>query len=248
MGVRMGRGRRSVLDELTVLPWPVGLVVGVLGFALIRYGVPAWASRQPGLLAQAVGQNDAFATLAWVVLAGCALVSLFSWLDARRKRRLLDAQTGLASIAALGWQDFERLMGEAFRRRGYTVEESGLGGADGGIDLILRKDGRRTLVQCKQWRRRKVPVNVVREMYGLLSHHGGAHRADRHRGRLHARCRALRAGQADHAHRRRHVAGDAACGASGRCGITNAHGTRHTVDRKGCATSARLPSLRRTDG
>src|SRR5690606_33836066 len=35
-----------------------------------------------------------------------------------------------------------------------------------------RKDRQRTLVQCKQWRRRKVPVNVVREMYGLLAHHG----------------------------------------------------------------------------
>ena len=81
------------------------------------------------------------------------------------------ANRGLASIAALGWRDFERLVGEAFRRQGYTVEESGLGGADGGIDLILRKDGQRTLVQCKQWRRRKVPVNVVREMYGLLAHH-----------------------------------------------------------------------------
>ena len=48
----------------------------------------------------------------------------------------------------------------------------GLGGADGGIDLVLRRDGRRVLVQCKQWRRRRVPVNVVREMYGLLLHHG----------------------------------------------------------------------------
>jgi restriction endonuclease/topoisomerase-like DNA binding C4 zinc finger protein len=28
------------------------------------------------------------------------------------------------------------------------------------------------LVQCKQWRTRKVPVNVVREMHGLLHHHG----------------------------------------------------------------------------
>src|SRR5690606_581049 len=35
-----------------------------------------------------------------------------------------------------------------------------------------RKGGQRTLVQCKQWRRRQVPVNVVREMYGLLAHHG----------------------------------------------------------------------------
>ena len=27
------------------------------------------------------------------------------------------------------------------------------------------------MVQCKQWRRERVPVNVVREMYGLLAHH-----------------------------------------------------------------------------
>lgn len=172
MGVRMGRGRRGLLDELTVLPWPVGLVVGALGYLLIRHGIPAWASRQPGPLAQALGNTDAFAPLAWIVLAACAMASLLSWLGSRRKRRLLDAQSGLASIAALGWRDFERLVGEAFRRQGYTVEESGLGGADGGIDLILRKGGQRTLVQCKQWHHRNVPVNVVREMYGLLAHHG----------------------------------------------------------------------------
>jgi len=164
----MGRGRRGLLDDLGVLPWPVGLAVGMLGFAFIRYGIPAWASDQSGPLGQALSRTDAFAPLAWIVLANCAMASLFSWLDSRRK---LDAQTGLASIAALGWQDFEQLVGEAFRRQGYTVEESGLG-ADGGIDLILRKDGQRTLVQCKQWRRRKVPVNVAREMYGLLAHHG----------------------------------------------------------------------------
>jgi len=124
----MGRGRRGLLDELAVLPWPAG-VVGVLGYLFTRHGIPAWASGQPGPLAQALGNTDAFAPLAWIVLAACAMASLFSWLDARRKRRLLDAQSGLASIAALGWRDFERLVGEAFRRQGYTVEESRLGGA-----------------------------------------------------------------------------------------------------------------------
>lgn len=46
-----------------------------------------------------------------------------------------------------------------------------MGGADGGIDLVLRRDGKRTLVQCKQWRHQQVGVSVVREMYGLLAHH-----------------------------------------------------------------------------
>ncbi|WP_202845080.1 restriction endonuclease [Luteimonas saliphila] len=167
----MGRGRQGLLDQLAVLPWPVGLAMGVLGFGVIRYGIPAWLSGQGGPLTQGLAQSGAFQILAWIFLALCAMAAAASFLDARRKRRLLDAQSGLASIAALDWRDFERLVGEAFRRQGHVVEESGLGGADGGIDLILRKDGQRTLVQCKQWHRRKVPVNVVREMYGLLAHH-----------------------------------------------------------------------------
>ena len=172
VGGRMGRGRRSVLDDLAVLPWPVGLAVGALGFLSIRYGLPAWFSRQDGPFAQAFAQSNPVAPLAWIVLAAWAIASLVSFLNARRRRRLLDTRTGLDSVAALGWRDFERLVGEAFRRDGYTVEETGLGGADGGIDLVLRKGGRRVLVQCKQWKRDKVPVNVVREMYGLLvAHH-----------------------------------------------------------------------------
>ena len=71
----------------------------------------------------------------------------------------------------MGWREFEMLVGEAFRRQGYMVEETGLGGADGGIDLILRKQGRTELVQCKQWRSRQVRPAVVREMWGLVHHH-----------------------------------------------------------------------------
>lgn len=74
----------------------------------------------------------------------------------------------------MSWRQFEQLTGEAFRRQGYIVEENGLVGADGGIDLILRKNGQTTLVQCKQWQNRQVGVTVVREMYGLLMHHQAA--------------------------------------------------------------------------
>lgn len=40
------------------------------------------------------------------------------------------------SLREMNWHQFEQLAGEAFRRQGYAVEETGLGGADGGIDLI----------------------------------------------------------------------------------------------------------------
>lgn len=166
----MGRGR-GLLDELAAAPWPVGVVAGIAGFALIRHGLPAWFADRPGLVAEVFAQGNPLAALAWIVLGACWLAALGSWLGARRRRRLLDTRTGLDSIAALGWRDFERLVGEAFRREGYRIEETGLGGADGGIDLVLARDGRRILVQCKRWQRSKVPASVVREMYGLLAHH-----------------------------------------------------------------------------
>jgi restriction system protein len=41
-------------------------------------------------------------------------------------------------------------------------------GADGGVDLLLGKDGRAIVVQCKRWKGKPVPVQVVRELYGVM--------------------------------------------------------------------------------
>jgi restriction system protein len=172
-GDRMARRNKSGIEALASLPWPLVLVVGVVGFLAIRYGVPWWLSNHTGMLAQGFKQQSSavFAPLAWLVLAMCWLAALASCLGARQRRRLLDTRTTLESLASGGWRQFELLVGEAFRRQGFAVEETGLGGADGGIDLILRRNGQRTLVQCKQWKRQQVGVAVVREMAGLLVHH-----------------------------------------------------------------------------
>jgi Predicted endonuclease distantly related to archaeal Holliday junction resolvase and Mrr-like restriction enzymes len=169
----MARTRTNLFTDMAALPWPVGIVAGIVGFIAIRYGIARWMGSSGGPVGQAFAQHGAvFAPLAWVVLALFWFAVLTAWRDRRGRQQLLDTRTGLDSLATLGWRQFELLVGEAFRRQGYVVEETGLGGADGGIDLILRRDGRRTLVQCKQWRRSRVPVSMVREMYGLLAHHG----------------------------------------------------------------------------
>ncbi len=166
------RKKQNIFDELTTLPWPIGITSGVLGFLLIRYALPALLSAGGNAHMQSLSaMGRTLAPLAWLILIACSLAALMSFIRARQDRQLLDSRTGLDSLAALGWKEFERLVGEAFRREGYFVEATGLGGADGGIDLILYRNGRRTLVQCKQWRRRSIPVSVVREMYGLLAHH-----------------------------------------------------------------------------
>ncbi|WP_434730761.1 restriction endonuclease [Xanthomonas arboricola pv. pruni] len=170
----MGRRKKQGgFEALAALPWPVGFVMGIAAYLVVRCGIGWWFSHQGGMLSQGFAQQSSgmFAPLAWTLLGVCWLAALFSYLRTRSRRRFLETRTSLESLAAGGWRQFELLVGDAFRRQGYSVEETGLGGADGGIDLILRKDGRRTLVQCKQWKHQQVGVSVVREMFGLLAHH-----------------------------------------------------------------------------
>lgn len=61
------------------------------------------------------------------------------------------------------------MVGEAFRRKGFEVKENGGGGADGGIDLILYKNGKKSIVQCKRWKTFSINVSLIRELYGVMS-------------------------------------------------------------------------------
>ena len=81
-----------------------------------------------------------------------------------------------ADLGSMSWRDFERLVGTAFRQRGYTVTGFGGNGSDGAVDLGLMKNGERFLVQCKHWRKQQVGVTVVRELHGVIAAqraHGG---------------------------------------------------------------------------
>jgi restriction system protein len=171
----MARRKQGGFELIAAAPWPVGIVFGILAYIGIRYGI-SWYFASTGNpilsgLAKTM-QNSGYTILAWIALGVCWIAALASFIGRQKRKRLLETQTGLDSLRAMSWREFEMLVGEAFRRQGYRIEETGLGGADGGIDLRLSKNGKITLVQCKQWRSQRVDVKVVREMYGLLAHHG----------------------------------------------------------------------------
>jgi len=86
-----------------------------------------------------------------------------------KRRRLVDEQQSLETLRATSWKDFEYLVAEAYRRRGFTVDYSLGKGSDGGVDLVLRKDGRRSLVQCKQWKVFSVGRPVLQQMFGIMT-------------------------------------------------------------------------------
>lgn len=85
----------------------------------------------------------------------------------RQKAYLEVRRGGIQALKTMSWQDFERFCGLHFESKGYRVQLCGLGGADGGIDLILRRRGKTTMVQCKHWKSR-VSVMTVREMFGIM--------------------------------------------------------------------------------
>jgi restriction system protein len=169
----MAKRKQGGLDTVASMPWPAGIVLGLIGYIAIRHGVGWFLSSTSNPYLSGMGKlaaTGAYAPLAWMLLIGCWIAAIASFVGQRSRRQLLDSQTGIESIRQMSWRQFEQLTGEAFRRQGYAVEETGLGGADGGIDLKLRKNGQTTLVQCKQWRNQRVDVKTVREMLGVLVH------------------------------------------------------------------------------
>src|ERR1041385_1646163 len=149
----MARRKNSWVDELILAPWWVSAVLGLVAYAVL-----------PGVLPPAFVKGGLVTLITLALLA----ISAISALRSLRTKSLLGAQTGLTSLRDLPWKYFEEVLGEAYRRRGYDVEETLGVGADGGVDLLLRKDGNLVIVQCKRWKGKPVPVQVVRELYGVM--------------------------------------------------------------------------------
>jgi restriction system protein len=65
-------------------------------------------------------------------------------------------------------RDFERLIAESFRRRGFTVAGFGSRAGAAAADLALLKAGERFLVHCQHWRKQEIGVLAVRELSTAL--------------------------------------------------------------------------------
>jgi restriction system protein len=136
-----------------------------MAFTALRWGLPLWAGQDHTRLTLAKG----IVPLAPLALLLFGIFAVASFLFARKRRRLICEQTSLEKLRQTPWKDFEYLVAEAYRRQGYGVEYSLGLGPDGGLDLTLRKDGRKTVVQCKRWKGFYVGAPVVREMFGLMT-------------------------------------------------------------------------------
>jgi restriction system protein len=175
----MAKKQQSTADDAVDLvaefPWWVGIALATLSyFVLHHFAVQKPVLGLPSSLRDSI-INSAATVGQFLLPLFCVLGALKSAVIRSRRRKLIDripAGNPAAAVNSLNWQDFELLVGQAFRVQGYAVTETGQGGADGGIDLVLTKGRERTLVQCKHWRAQMVGVAIVRELYGAMAAYG----------------------------------------------------------------------------
>lgn len=75
-------------------------------------------------------------------------------------------------LRSMDWFQFEKLVAHVYEKRGYIVTRRGGANPDGGIDLVVEKDGQRAAIQCKQWKTWNVGVKAIREFLGALTDTG----------------------------------------------------------------------------
>ncbi|MDB5744132.1 MAG: restriction endonuclease [Polaromonas sp.] len=171
---------KALIGLAARLPWWLGLALAGISYLGLHHLAqnPMPANLQPGQMGKLVMS----ATVQGLALAGQYLLPFFfglgallsAWRRGKAARLHAAAARHADALERMSWQDFEILVGEYYRRQGFSVRDNGGGGADGGVDVVLQDGTGSYLVQCKHWRAMRVGVQPVRELYGVMAAHGAA--------------------------------------------------------------------------
>jgi restriction system protein len=182
----MARERTSPLEDIIMiagrLPWWVCIILAIVSYVVLHHiaSVPAPPMKLPNDMSRVVthGFLPTFGMFGQYILpfafGMAALVSGIGSIRNKKVYKSVESRSGVAALNEISWQDFERLVGEYYRREGFHVTRENGNGPDGGVDLVLKRNGEVYLVQCKQWRAFKVGSQPVREFYGVITARGAS--------------------------------------------------------------------------
>lgn len=94
--------------------------------------------------------------------------------DWRNKRKFKAGEKWRSDRELIQWlrgmkpYEFESYIAEMFKKLGYNAEAVGKS-HDGGVDVVIEKDGVKGYVQCKKYITSTVAVGDVRDFYGALA-------------------------------------------------------------------------------
>ena len=171
MGRRRDDGVLGYLFEVCYeafqhVPFWVGPTAAFVTFAVFRWGIPFAFTRGDSPASQLYRTLSSW--MGWLV--ACAI--MLAWVSAEvrklRSRHLVETAVGPESIRELPWREFEQLVAECYRRKGYMAEVVGRASGDGGVDIELNGHGKLLLVQCKHWKAYRVGVKEIREFHSVV--------------------------------------------------------------------------------
>ena len=135
--------KNSIVAVLLRSPWWVSLAIAAaIGVAAMALLPPIWRgvalfSGSPFLVISAIA-----AWKQWQ-LPGAARVALTR-----------------QAVAAMAWPAFSRLLEDAFKRDGYSVQR----GSGAAVDFVLERKGRRMLVSARRWKSARLGLETLRAL------------------------------------------------------------------------------------
>jgi restriction system protein len=167
----------DIVEVVAMLPWWVGVILAVVSYFWLHHVAtqPIPPATDLKNISANVGTQlgQTLAMFGQYVLSVACLMGAGLSAYGRHQRNTLHRDVAhvpsRSRLEAMSWRQFEILVGEVFRRKGFKVEERGGSGPDGGVDLALRLGNDLYLVQCKQWKAMRVGVATVRELYGVMA-------------------------------------------------------------------------------
>ncbi|MEZ8068743.1 MULTISPECIES: restriction endonuclease [Vibrio] len=169
----MARKNDGIIWHLMDAPWWLSVVLSACIYFGLSYLLPSLAVDSNNFIFEAIAPNlplmAPYFTFLFLLPAPIAFFKQY-----QRKRNYLKTnnqikiQRNTSPLNHLTWIEFESYIGEYFKSQGYAVKQSFAQKSDGGVDIWLTKDSELSLVQCKHWKTRKVGVQILREMYGVM--------------------------------------------------------------------------------
>lgn len=162
----------DVIERLSRLPWWAGVFAAALSwagfYALTHAAGPVKGGDLTPLQQIALPAVRDLAKVAQVLLPllFCAAGFYSGWLQYRHQRNYagVSGEQGAFLLQTLSGREFENLVAEFFRRKGFTVELRSRRHPEDGVDLTASIGEDCYLVQCKHWRVQRVGVAVVRDL------------------------------------------------------------------------------------
>ena len=136
--------KETLFSILSRSPWWLSVMIAAVLFAGTRLLLPDIAAL--------------FAALPFLALAGYA-----GWRQLHTPS-VTHVEETLGKLRAMSWENFSAVIGEAFRRDGYTVTEI----SGSAADLELRKNGRVSIACCKRWKVANTGVGPLRGLHAAM--------------------------------------------------------------------------------